>query len=263
MSRFTELFPGRNPVIGMIHLPPLPGYAESRGVDDAIAQAVRDLHILKDNGIDGVLVENEYDRPHSIVAGPATIAAMTRITRAVVQESGTVVVGCEILLNDPQASLAVAKMSGAQFIRTDYFVDAMTRPGYGEFALDAPGLIAYRKALDAEEILVLADIQVKYATMIAPRPMRESARHACDAGADAVIVTGDASGDAPRLDDLREATAGSSVPVLIGSGLDSGNAKVLMGASDGAIVGSALMRNRHPDAAAIRAIMAQLGRPRR
>jgi len=107
----------------MIHVPVLPGYPDSRGIDYAIQHAVADLRVLEDGGVDGVLVENEFDRPHRITAAPETVAAMTRVTRAVVQESENAVVGCEILLNDPQASLAVARMAGARFIRTDYFAD--------------------------------------------------------------------------------------------------------------------------------------------
>jgi len=262
MSKFSDLFPGRKPVIGMIHLPPLPDYPESRGIDHAIAHAVHELHILEAAGIDGVLIENEYDRPHRITADSATIAAMTRITRAVVHEAGDTIIGCEILLNDPKASLAVANMSGAHFIRTDYYVDAMTRPEYGEFAIDAAGLIEYREALDATDVLIFADIQVKYATMIEPRPIGESARIACEEKADAVVVTGSATGAAPLVEDLRDAAAGSDLPVLIGSGFDRVNAVDLLDACDGAIVGTALMRNRTLDAQAVDEFMAALRRTR-
>ena len=157
MPEFSDYFHSHKPIIGMIHLPPLPGYANSKGIDYAISHAVADLHALAEGGVDGVLIENEYDRPHRIAANPETIAAMTRITRAVVQESDSVVVGCEILLNDPQASLAVAQASGAAFIRTDYYVDRMTRPEYGEFHIDPDALIAYRSKIGAGDILIFAD----------------------------------------------------------------------------------------------------------
>lgn len=243
------MFPGEKTIIGMIHLPPLPGYPEAIDIDDAIGHAVADLHVLEQAGVDGVLIENEYDRPHRVTAEPETIAAMTAITRTVVQESSSVIVGCEILLNDPKASLAVARMSGASFIRTDYFVDAMTRPGYGEFAIDADDLVIYRSSIDANDVLILADIQVKYASMIRKRPLSESAQLACEKQADAIIVTGDLTGDAPLIEHLREAASGvaasgRATPVLIGSGLDTGNAKTLLADCDGAIVGTALMRNK-------------------
>ena len=85
----------------MIHLPPLPDYAQSRGIDHVIRHAVRDLHVLEEAGIDGILIENEYDRPHRITATPETIAAMTRIPRAVGQESENAIIGCEIWLKEP------------------------------------------------------------------------------------------------------------------------------------------------------------------
>lgn len=260
MTRFSDLFAVAKPIIGMIHLPPLPDYAQSRGIDHVIRHAVRDLHVLEGAGVAGVLIENEYDRPHRITATPETIDAMTSITRVIVQESDNAIIGCEILLNDPEASIAVAAASDASFIRTDYFVDEMTRPGYGEFAIDPGSLIEYRKSLGAENILILADIQVKYATMIKPRPLSESARLACEACADALVVTGGETGDAPLVDDLREAMSGSDVPVLIGSGLDADNAMELLAECDGAIVGTALMKDRAVDPDAVDLLMSRIRR---
>ena len=245
-------------IIGMIHLPPLPGYPESRGIRHAIHHATGELRCLERGGVDGVLVENEYDRPHRVQAAPETTAAMTRVTRAVVQESETLHVGCEILLNDPKASLAVARTSGAGFIRTDYFVDRMMRPEYGEFEIDPAGLLAYRRSIGADDVLILADIQVKYARMIEPRPIADSARAAFEQGADAVIVTGNRSGDAPSVEDLRAAAQG--LPVLIGSGLTPDNAADLLSACDGAIVGTSLMREGAVDPAALQSLMSAAGK---
>jgi membrane complex biogenesis BtpA family protein len=259
MHEFSKRFPNAKSIIGMIHLPPLPGIPGSKGIDYAIRRAVADLRVLEEGGADGVLIENEYDKPHQVAAAPETIAAMTRIVRAVVQESESAVIGCEILLNDPRASLAVAKMAGAAFIRTDYFVDRMTRPEYGEFEIDPEGLIDYRARIDAESVLIFADVQVKYATMVEPRPLSESAELAFQKGADAVVVTGEASGDAPTVEQLRS-VAGLGAPVLIGSGLDTLNAKDLLDECEGAIVGTSLMRNRSVDADALELLMSHVRR---
>jgi len=259
LNKFKKYFPQPKTIIGMIHLPPLPGYADSKGIDHAISHAVADLHALEEGGVDGVLIENEFDRPHRVMAAPETIAAMTRITRAVVQESQSVIVGCEILLNDPKASLAVARMSGAAFIRTDYFVDRMTRPEYGEFHIDPAGLLKYRSAIGADNVLILADIQVKYATMIEPQSLNRSACLASESGADALVVTGDASGDAPVIEHLKEA-AGVDIPVLVGSGLKPNNAGRLLDECDGAIVGSSLMEDRAVDADAVELLMSHVRR---
>lgn len=259
MAEFSDYFPSSKPIIGMIHLPTLPGYPGSDGIENAVRRAVADLRVLEDGGVDGVLIENEYDQPHRVMAPPETIAAMTRITRAVVQERESTLVGCEILLNDPRASLAVAHMSGADFIRTDYFVDRMQRPEYGEFEIDPDGLLEYRGTLGAERVLILADIQVKYATMIEPRPLEESAKLARLKGADAIIVTGDQSGDAPTREQLRR-SAGWNLPVLVGSGMRADNAQALLDECDGAIVGTSLMTNRSVDPDKVELLLSHLNR---
>ena len=244
MSRFGSLFPGPKPIIGVIHLPPLPGYPTSPGLAAVIEKALRDLAALETGGAAGALVENEEDRPHRVEASRETIAVMTRVTRELVLAARRVVVGAEILLNDPRASLAVASAAGACFIRTDYFVDRMTRPEYGgEMAIDPAGLLAYRRQIGADDVLILADIQVKYAAMIEPRSIGQSAKAAGHAGADAIVVTGALTGAAPRAADVREATeVGAGCPVLIGSGLAIDNAADLLSVADGALVGTSLKR---------------------
>ena len=256
------MFPHRYPIIGMIHLPPLPDMPDSPGIKAIVDSALADLATLIAGGVDGVLIENEYDRPHRVTAGEETVAAMTEVTRAVVAAGDDVVVGCEILLNDPNASLQVAQASGARFIRTDYFVDRMSRPEYGEFAIDPDGLVAQRSSMAADDVLILADIQVKYANMLDRRTLRQSAQLASDKLADAIVVTGDASGDAPASAQLVKAAAGASVPVLIGSGLDSQNARDILPASDGAIIGTSLMRDRRVSLRATRELMSEVGRLR-
>jgi len=260
MNRFSDLFPKPNPVIAMIHLPPLPDYQGSPGIGAAIESAITDLKILEQYSVDGVLIENEYDRPHRVKASADTIKAMTEITAAVVAARSKCVVGCEILLNDPKASLDVAKAAGAEFIRTDYFVDKMSRPEFGEFEIDPEGLINYRKSIDGEGILIMADIQVKYATMLEERSLKQSAELATYHQADAIVVSGDATGDAPVTIDLDHAKSGAGVPVIIGSGLDANNACELMTHCDGAIIGTALMKNQIVNSENVSQLISALGR---
>ncbi len=162
MSGYLELFWRPKPIIGVIHLPPLPGYAESPGVEGVVEKALLDLAALEEGGVDGVLVENESDRPHQVEASAETVATMTRVACELTRASRRVVVGVEILLNDPEASLGVAHASGSRFIRTDYFVDPMERPEYGgEMKIDPEGLLSCRERIGAENVLIFADIQRK------------------------------------------------------------------------------------------------------
>ncbi|MCC7031495.1 MAG: BtpA/SgcQ family protein [Acidobacteria bacterium] len=256
-SRFLDVFPQSGPVIGVIHLPPLPGYPASPGLPAVVRDALAGLGALVAGGVDGVLVENDGDQPHRVTAAPETIACMTAVARELVEAAGALPIGVEILLNDPQASLAVALATGARFIRTDYFVDRMTRPEYGgEMAIDPSGLMACRERLGARDVLVLADIQVKHARMIQPRPLAESAALARAHGADGIVVTGTLTGVPPASRDLQDARQGAgAVPVLVGSGLDETNASALMPAADGAIVGTSLKTGAHVDPDKVRRLM--------
>lgn len=253
---FTELFPGHKPIIGVIHLPPLPGYAESPGLTAVVEKALADLEALEAGGVDGVLVENEFDRPHQVEASAETIASMTRVARELTEASRQAIIGVEILLNDPMASLAVAHASGARFIRTDYFVDPMERPEYGgEMKIDPEGLLSYRERIGAEKVLILADIQVKYARMLEQRSLEESARLTERYRADAIIVTGRVTGEPPGRTELEEASRGASgCPVLVGSGLDEANARELLRVADGAIVGSSLKTGDYIDSRKVMAV---------
>ena len=262
MTGFETLFGTKKVLIGVVHLPPLPGYPASPGIEKIVDKALRDLEALEAGPIDGVLVENEEDRPHRVEAARETIAAMTRVARELVSAARRTRIGVEILLNDPEASIAAAAMAGASFIRTDYFVDPMERPEHGgSMRIDPEGLLRYRRSLGADSVLILADLQVKYARMLVERSLSESARLAREAGADAVVVTGTRTGEPPSLAELEGARKGSGgIPVLVGSGLSSANAKGLLRMADGAIVGTSLKHGEAIDAGKVRALLRETGR---
>ena len=257
MGRLFDLL-GRQPIIGVIHLPPLPGYATSPGIAAVVAKALRDLEALEEGGASGVLVENEEDRPHRVEAAAETVAAMTRVTGELVRAARRARIGVEILLNDPCASISVAQMAGASFVRTDYFVDPMERPEHGgPMKIDPLGLLAHRHRLGAEHVLILADIQVKYARLTVERSLAESARLAREHRADAIVVTGSVTGEPPRPEEVAQAKAGAGdCPVLIGSGTDAVNAGSLLSLADGAIVGTSLKAGEHVDAGKVAALVA-------
>jgi membrane complex biogenesis BtpA family protein len=256
MTKFEQVFGTKRAIIGVIHLPPLPGYPTSPGIEEVVRKALEDLTALESGPVHGILVENEWDRPHRVEAAKETIAAMTRVTRELVGAARSARVGVEILLHDPEASIAAAAMSGASFIRTDYFSDPMERREYGEMRIDPEGLLRYRRRLAADSVLVLADIQVKYARMLVERTLAESARIAVESGADAVVVTGSRTGEPPALAELEEARRGAGeIPLLVGSGLSASNAPALLRVADGAIVGTSLQGDGRMDAGKVKEIL--------
>jgi membrane complex biogenesis BtpA family protein len=258
--KLRELFNQPKIIIGMIHLPALPGYKGYPGMEKLIDFALEELATLESNGIHGVLIENENDKPHSVRALPEVVAALSVITSAVVH-SASVPVGVEVLLNDPKASLAIASASSAQFIRTDYFVDRMSRDQYGgEMRIDPTGVIEYRKRLRSADIAILADIQVKYAKMLEKdKPIYLSVIQAKNAHADAVLVSGTVTGESPDLEELIQAKkASKQFPVLLGSGFSADNAQSFLKYADGAIVGTSLKSKGRVDGQKVKELMTKV-----
>ena len=101
----------------MAHVPALPGsplYDASAGVQGAIDDVRRDLEILIDEGVDGVLFCNENDRPYLFEAPPVHIAAMARITSELAPDECPF--GVDYLW-DARAALGIAIACGAAFMR--------------------------------------------------------------------------------------------------------------------------------------------------
>lgn len=244
-NKFLSLFKSQKPIIGMVHLLAMPNSRGYVGFEATLEHALNELDNLEKGGIDGLLIENDNDSPYTLLADPSTVAVMTAITAKIVEKS-SVPVGVEVLLNDPKASLSIAVAGGAQFIRTDYFVDRMSRPEYGgEIYINPQEILDFRSKLQAEDIFILADVQVKHAQLLeVGKTISASVRQAEQAGADGVIVSGNFTGEQPVADDLKEAMkAVDKIPVLIGSGFTSKNAAQLLPHTHAVIVGSSIKEN--------------------
>ena len=237
---FHKIFPKPKCIIGMIALPPLLGYPEFTSLSAVIERALSDLDSLQRGGVDGVCVENDYDRPHRLKAAPEIVASFTRVAHEVVLHAG-VPVGVQVLLNDWRASLAVASVARASFVRLDFFVDKV-RVQAGTIRPQPAAVIAYRKRIKAEQVALFTDIQVKHSKLLEPdKTLTRSTQQAIRNGSDAIIVSGRVTGEAPKLSDLREArNAAGDFPVLVGSGATAGNIRNLFRYANGAIVGTSL-----------------------
>lgn len=249
----SSLFDKPLPIIAVMHLPPLMGYPEHPGMLQVLANALMQLERIEAAGMDGVLVENEYDLPHRFEPGPECVAPFAIVCHEVAKHA-RIPVGGEILSHHPQGSFAAVKAVGGRFIRTDFFVDRV-RSGDRVIEVDPAEILAYRSSINGEEIALWTDVQVKYTEMVVPKPIGQSAAEAEAAGADGIVVTGKASGDPPTLEDLRAAKAGTSLPIIIGSGLDATNAVDLLGIADAALVGTSLKTGTMIDAAKAGALM--------
>jgi membrane complex biogenesis BtpA family protein len=243
-NALERIFGVTRPIIGTIHLLPLPGAPAYDGQDmtGIVERAVTDATAYARGGLDGVIVENEGDipflKPDSI--GPETVAALTAATAAV-RAAVSLPVGSMCLANAALESLAVAKATGASFIRANGWANAyIANEGYIEGA--AARALRYRSMIHARDVAVFADVHVKHAShaIVADRPLAEQARDVEAFGADVLIASGSRTGDPVGKDELECIARAVSSPVIIGSGLDEENVADLLPAADGAIVGSSL-----------------------
>ena len=66
MSFLSELFGTEKPIIGLVHIQPLPGdpFYKGGGMDAVVRRARVDLEALQNGGVDGVLFTNEFSMPY-------------------------------------------------------------------------------------------------------------------------------------------------------------------------------------------------------
>jgi uncharacterized protein len=230
------------PVIGMLHAPPLPGSSRAAATLDEIVQAVlQDAQTLTAAGVHALMLENFGDAPFFPGRVPRhTVAAMTRLACEVRRESN-LPLGINVLRNDGCSALAVAAAAGADFIRVNVLCGArVTDQGVIEGI--AHRLLRRRRILDCGHISILADVDVKHSAPLAARPIADEIADVIQrGGADAIIVSGSATGSSVDVEQLRIAKeAAGRTPVLAGSGASADNLGELLPHVDGLIVGTSL-----------------------
>jgi membrane complex biogenesis BtpA family protein len=243
-ERFRAVFGAPRPVIAMAHVPALPGsplYDASAGVQGAVDAVRRDLEILVEEGVDGVLFCNENDRPYLLEAPPVHVAALARIVAE--QRPAACPFGVDYL-GDARAALAVAVACGAAFIREA--MPGVFESDMGLWQPDAAGLLRERRAYGADDLCVLMNVTPEFASPLGTRPLGVRARSAVVSTlADAILVSGPMAGAEPSLEsvrEVREALAGSA-PVVLNTGASAANIAAFAPLVDGVIVGSDLKRD--------------------
>jgi membrane complex biogenesis BtpA family protein len=146
------------------------------------------------------------------------------------------------LLWDAVASLAVARATGATFVREVmtgvYESDlGMIEPRIGEIG-------GYRTAIGAANVLLFDNIQPEFASAIGRRTVAQRARGAAFLGVDAVLISGPAAGTSLEIGDLRAAKeAVPEFPVIANTGVTADTVAEIFKVADGAIVGTTFKRD--------------------
>ncbi|MFB6168369.1 MAG: BtpA/SgcQ family protein [Haloferacaceae archaeon] len=251
-----SVFGAGRPVVGMVHLPPLPGaprYDRDGGREAVHEAARRDATRLARGGVDAVIVENFGDAPFYPESVPThTVAELTALTRTVRDASG-LPTGVNVLRADGPAAVAVAAAAGADFVRVNVHVGARVAD-QGVLEGRAHETMRLRERVDAD-VRVLADVNVKHSAPLADASDEaESVAEATERGlADGLVVTGQRTGRATPLDRVEAAVErrnalGLDTPVFVGSGVDAETVEELLDVAEGVIVGTALKQDGETDA---------------
>ncbi|MEM2036217.1 MAG: BtpA/SgcQ family protein [Candidatus Caldarchaeum sp.] len=242
-----QLFKNPKPIIAMIHLPPLPGSPRYAGaaMEDIIEYALRDAELLKAGEVDGLQVENIGDYPYlkPDEIGHETTAFLAVVAREIRKATG-MPVGICCLANGVIQAMAACVASGARWVRAAEWANAyIADEGFVEAI--AHKALRYRANLRAYDVKVFADVHVKHGShfIISDRPFEEQVADVEFFDADAIIVSGTRTGAETPLERVVKAKQATSLPVLIGSGLNATNAETLLKVADGAIVGSYMRKD--------------------
>ena len=235
-----RLFESRCALVGMVHLLPLPGSPGWRGSMAEIEdRALLDAAALAKGGAHAILIENMADLPYLRGrAEPETVAAMASVSRLAAREAG-LPAGVQVLAGANREALGVAVAAGLSFIRAEAFAYAHVADE-GWLEASAGPVLRARAALRAE-VRVWADIRKKHSAhaVTADLSLAEIAKGHVFCGADALIVTGVATGCPAELADVRATReAVPETAILVGSGVEPDQVATLAPLCDGLIVGT-------------------------
>ncbi len=263
-----ELVDVSKPMIGTVHVAPLPGAPAYDGssLRDIAERALADARAYVDGGVDVLLIENAGDLPYRRpeLVGPETVAGLTAVGVHIREALPETPMGVIVVAHAVLQSIAIAKAIGGTFIRANQWVNAyIANEGYIEGA--AAEALRFRAHIGAPEVRILADVHVKHGShaIVGDLPLSQLTHDAETFGADVLIATGHHTGDPTRVEEVEAIKEGASRSVLVGSGLDADNADRLLKVADGAIVGSAMKHGgvwwEPVDPARVAAIMEAVG----
>lgn len=244
ITTLADIFRTPKPVIGMVHCWPMPGAPGYRGygMRDIIRHAQSEAEALIAGGCDGIIVENMWDIPFRAGSHipPESIAAHA-VVAAAVRDVCPLPMGINLVHNGGVALLAIAIAARAEFIRVCMFTGAGVWDAGSFDEGCAADLLRRRSELHAESIKILADVDKKHSVRFPGIDLATHIEWTRFFGADALIVSGRMTGDAPDLGKVREAKAlAGDRPIIIGSGADASNIGAFMSVADGVIVGSSI-----------------------
>jgi len=255
----------KKPVIGMLHLLPLPlspGY--DGNLETIRATLLRDADALAAGGVHGLMMENFGDSPFYPGRVPAHVLTHMTALACEVKRRHALPLGINVLRNDGQSALAVAHACGAEYIRVNVLCGTRVTD-QGLIQGIAHDLLRERAMMRATSIRIFADVDVKHSAPLAARPLKDEVDDTLERGmADALVVSGAGTGKQTEPDKVKAVKAAAGhAPVFIGSGITASTIAQYLGSADGFIVGTAFKKDGRPtnpvEIDRVKALMQKLG----
>lgn len=256
-----SLFETCKPLIGVVHLPPLPGtpgYKSRKfpprlgrlwSIEDIVEYGISESRIYEESGFDAIIVENYGDTPYGSKPAPAQIASMTRVVHEITK-AVTIPVGVHFVGRAGWVALSVAYPSGASFIRA-----AVCEARNGSLGIVSDEAIRLATTLSSlglypessnQKITILADLSIPQTTTQIEASLATSTESCIDLSGipiDGLILTGPSTGGPPDVDTVttvRRVAEEKGVRLLVGSGISQLNLAKFWNIADGFIVGSSV-----------------------
>ncbi len=241
-----DIFGKDKPIIGDIHLPPLPGsprYSPSTNLEAITQFAINEAKAYTEGGMDAIILENYGDVPfYPDKVGPETVAMMTHIACHLADKI-SIPFGIQVLRNDPLAALSVATAVGGKFIRVNVLSEE-TVSEEGFVQSKAYDVHRFRKTIVADDVKILADIDLSPGFKPKQFDVVELAEALAYRGlADAIIISGGFSGREPELGHIERLKSDKllrGIPILVGGGINKNNVQEFLKVCDGIIVATSL-----------------------
>ena len=249
MSFLTSMFKTEKPVIGMLHLRPLPGdplYYPGGSVSQVVEAAKRDLEALQQGGVDGILITNELSMPYEQHVSPSTLASMGYVIGALSHDLSTPW-GAEAIY-DGDATIELCAAVDAQFTRCNFC--GAWAGDLGLINRDFAHTMRRKAALRLDDLKLFHFITSEGEVYLNDRTTADIADSLLfNCLPDAMVIGGSAAGrgaSGELADEVRERVG--EVPVVCGTGCRENTVADVFAHYDGAFVGTCLKRDGKLDA---------------
>lgn len=244
MSFLNEMFGTEKPIIGLLHLRPLPGdplYYPGGSIAAVADAAKRDLEALQAGGVDGILITNEFSMPYQKRVSPVTLAAMGRVIGSLADQI-SLPWGAEAIY-DGDATIELCAAVDAQFTRCLF-----TGAWAGDLGLidrDFAQTMRLKSALRLDDLKLFHFVTSEGEVYLNDRTTSEIADSIMfNCMPDALVVGGEAAGRGPSAELISSVRAAAAdVPIVCGTGCREQTVADVLSRCDGAFVGTCLKRD--------------------